>query len=211
MYRGNSRGWLFAVWLLVAGLGFSGLCEGADLYRWVDEQGVVHFSDQPPQGTNARSRGNLRILSIPQVPSAAPRERPATEEKKTTTYVVPFQRSAGGMLVNVLVNDRVPAVMIIDTGATMVKLNVRFLRKLGQPLPASPRRQKALTAAGVVDAHEVQVDKIDLHGAIKRDVQASFTDEAHDYPHYDGLLGLSFLSDFRMTIDYKNSVLYLER
>lgn len=211
MHRENSGAWLLAVWLLVVGLGFSEPCDGADLYRWVDEQGVVHFSDQPPPASSVRSGESLRILSIPQAPPVPSRERPGTEEKKTTTYVVPFQRSAGGMLVNVLINDRVPAVMIVDTGATMVKLNVKLLRKLDQPLPASPRRQKALTAAGVVDAQEVHVEKIDLNGAVKRGVQASFTDEAHDSPYYDGLLGLSFLSDFRMTVDYENSVMYLER
>jgi predicted aspartyl protease len=101
--------------------------------------------------------------------------------------------------------------MIVDTGASVVKINVGLLKKLNQPPSATFRKGKALTAAGVVDAHEVFLGKIDLGGAVKRNVRAGFSHEAHDNPYCDGLLGLSFLSDFRMTIDYEKNVIHLQR
>jgi len=192
-----------AVWFFV---GHMDSPSAAELYRWIDRDGVVHFSDQAP----APAAGNgkpVQVLEIPDPPAppAAAAMQPDGE------YVVPFQRAYGGMLVNVLFNDRVPAKMIVDTGATTVKINVSLLRKLNQDLPVNLKKRKARTAAGVIDMLEIVIEKIDLGGAVKRDVRASFTDEAYDYPHYDGLLGLSFLSDFKMTIDYEHNLIHLVR
>ena len=177
----------------------------ADLYRWADDDGVVHFSDQPPPAS-AKER-KVQVTRIPERP--APAALPAAEAVGGE-YVIPFQRAYGGMLVNVIFNDQVPAKMIVDTGATTVKINVDLLRKLNQPVPSDLRKRKVMTAAGVIEAQELLIEKIDLGGAVKKDVPASFSDEAHDYPHYDGLLGLSFLSDFKMTIDYEKKLIHLK-
>jgi len=177
----------------------------AELYRWTDENGVIHFSDQPPPPSTTKEKA-VQVLKM-----AAPSLLSSAKEEGGKEYVIPFQRAHGGMVVNVMVNDRVPARMVVDTGATTVKVNVGLLKRLGQYTPAEGRKRKAWTAAGVIDAQEVTIEKIDLGGAVKRDVAASFTDEAHDYPHYDGLLGLSFLSDFKMTIDYEKNIIHLKR
>lgn len=41
--------------LLTAGLlvGLSPMCMAGQIYKWVDDQGVTHFSAQPPQGAEA--------------------------------------------------------------------------------------------------------------------------------------------------------------
>lgn len=176
----------------------------ADIYRWTDDRGVTHISDQPP--SEGSQNKPVRIIKMPN--QGGPQISHPTESRD---FVIPFQRAYGGMLVQVVLNDHLPARMIVDTGATTVKVNVKLLRKLNQALPANPRKGRAETAAGMVIATEVFIDKIDLGGAVKNQVQASFTDEAHDYPNYDGLLGLSFLSDFKMTIDYDNNVIHLRR
>jgi clan AA aspartic protease (TIGR02281 family) len=177
----------------------------ADLYRWTDQKGVVHFADQPPR---ASTLGDKDI----KVSIAPGRLQPSEEmDRQKREHMIPFKRIYGGMLVDVIINDRLPARMILDTGATTVKLNVSLLKRLNQSLPAHPRKGKALTAAGVVDVHELFIEKIDVGGAVKRNVQASFIDEIYDYPLYDGLLGLSFLSDFKMTVDYDNNVILLRR
>ncbi|MEX3773867.1 DUF4124 domain-containing protein [Pseudomonas sp. MYb118] len=42
---------------LTAGLliGLSPMCMAAQIYKWVDEQGVTHFDAQPPQGRSAET------------------------------------------------------------------------------------------------------------------------------------------------------------
>lgn len=193
-----------AVWLLILmNIILTDLPAAADIYRWTDDTGVTHISDQPPPA-GTRNDG-VRVTKMPEKGG----QPPSAEKRENQDMVIPFQRAYGGMLVQVVLNDHLPAKMLVDTGATTVKINVRLLKQLNQELPANPRKGRAMTAAGVVEAQEVFIEKIDLGGAVKYNVQASFTDETYDYPNYDGLLGLSFLSDFRMTIDYEKNLIYL--
>jgi len=179
------------------------LVMGADVYRWMDEDGVAHFSDQPPPPSLSKSR-SVTVSKVPEYYTKA-------MEDDRREYVIPFERAYGGILVNVLINDHLPAKLVLDTGSSSVKLNVGLIKKLNQRLPANPRKGKTMTAAGVVETREIFIEKIDLGGAVKKEVQASYMDEAYDFPYYDGLLGLSFLSDFKMTIDHQKNVIHLWR
>jgi clan AA aspartic protease (TIGR02281 family) len=195
----------YAVFLLSIFLVSPDWLVSADLYRWTDLNGVVHFSDQPPQISTSGGK-DVKVSIVPERLQSSD-----GVDGQRREHVIPFKRTYGGMLVDVVINDRVPAKMILDTGATTVKLNVSLLKKLNQTLPVHPRKGKALTAAGVVDVHELFIEKIDVGGAVKRNVQASYIDETYDFPYYDGLLGLSFLSDFKMTVDYDHNVILLRR
>ena len=198
------NGVMFSIWILILMSSIQAdLTVAADIYRWTDEAGVTHISDQPPP---AGTRNDA--VRVTKMPGKEGQPSPS-EKRESPDIVVPFQRAYGGMLVQVVLNDHLSARMLVDTGATTVKINVNLLKQLNQDLPANPRTGKAMTAAGVVEAKEVFLEKIDLGGAVKHNVQASFTDESHDNPNYDGLLGLSFLSDFRMTIDYEKNLIYL--
>jgi clan AA aspartic protease (TIGR02281 family) len=176
-----------------------------DFYRWTDENGKKHITDQPPplSGSTTKNIEIIKYLSRP--PAVA---QPG--EVQIREFIVPFQRAYGGMVVDVVFNGLVHAKMLVDTGATTLKINVKLLRKLNQSTFSSKKR-KTITAAGVVDANEIIIEKVDMGGAVKRDVAASFTDESYDTPFYDGLLGLSFLSDFKMTIDYEKNLIHLMR
>lgn len=52
------------------------LGEGA--YRWVDENGVIHYSDVPHPGAELIDLGEVQTFSAPQAPAAAPSDRPAS-------------------------------------------------------------------------------------------------------------------------------------
>ena len=190
----------FTALILCAFLAYADLSMSTDLFRWTDVDGVTHFSDQPPPTVSTKEK-TVKFSKIP--------ERSSSRSQRE--YMIPFEKIYGGMLVEVLINDRVPAKLIVDTGATTVIINQRLLKKLNLQLPPDVRKGKAMTAAGVVDAQEVFIDKIDLGGAVKKDVQAAFINQAYDNPYYDGLLGLSFLSEFKMTIDYEKNVIHLTR
>ena len=58
---------------ILSGLMFLILCTApayAALYKWVDEQGNVHYSDQAPSGKTKSDT----TLNIPNQPAAAPAE-----------------------------------------------------------------------------------------------------------------------------------------
>lgn len=56
--------------LLVAALFCSGL-SAAQVYKWVDEDGVVHFSDQPRPGAE-----EIELAPAPSIPAAPPARTP---------------------------------------------------------------------------------------------------------------------------------------
>ncbi|VVO10789.1 DUF4124 domain-containing protein [Pseudomonas fluorescens] len=61
------RTFFFTASLLI---GLSPLCMAAQIYKWVDAQGVTHFDAQPPQGQEATT---VTPSPPPGKPTAAPR------------------------------------------------------------------------------------------------------------------------------------------
>jgi len=171
-----------------------------DLYRWVDEEGVSHYSDEPPTPSSTKGQ-NIPFRTIKQ-PSS---------NQDFKEYIIPFEPIGQGMLVHVMINNYIPAKMLVDTGATAIKINVKLLNQLNQDIPEDRRRGYVSTAGGMKVAEEVFIDKIDVGGAVKENVRAFFMHESYDDTHFDGLLGMSFLSDFQMTVDYKNNQIHLKR
>jgi len=171
-----------------------------DLYRWVDEEGVSHYSDDPPP-TSPTKGNNIPFKTI----------RQPSSQRDFREYIIPFEPIGQGMLVDVMINGYIPARMLVDTGATAIKINVKLLNQLNQDIPEDRRRGYVSTAGGMKVAEEVFIDKIDVGGAVKENVRAFFMHESYDDTHFDGLLGMSFLSDFQMTVDYKNNQIHLKR
>lgn len=80
--------------------------------------------------------------------------------------------------------------VVVDTGASVVALNLATARKLGIAPPASAFRHSLQTANGTVDAAMVTLADIRLGGVRVRNVQAVILpDSALDV----NLLGMSFL------------------
>jgi clan AA aspartic protease (TIGR02281 family) len=174
---------------------------GGDLYRWVDEDGVSHYSDEPPVTPPPKGK-NIRVKTLRQHSSSS---------REPKEFIIPFEPSGQGMLVHVMINNYIPARMLVDTGATAIKINVNLLKQLNQDIPEDRRRGYVSTAGGVIKAEEVFIERIDVGGAVKENVRAIYMHESYDDVYFDGLLGMSFLSDFQMTVDYKNNQIHLKR
>ncbi len=66
------------------------------------------------------------------------------------------------------------------------------------------------TANGVVNAPVTSLDSITVGGMEIRDLATAVHDAVPD-PQVAGLLGLNFLSNFRMDIDTQKGMLHLEK
>ena len=66
------------------------------------------------------------------------------------------------------------------------------------------------TANGIIQAPLVNLSSIDVGGLQVKDLTAAVHDVFPD-ASISGLLGLNFLSNFRMDIDTQNGVLHLEK
>jgi hypothetical protein len=64
--------------ILVAAVAVTAICAGAyaekTVYKWVDEDGVAHFSDSPPAESNP---GDTETLTIPKTPPSVAPVQPA--------------------------------------------------------------------------------------------------------------------------------------
>jgi clan AA aspartic protease (TIGR02281 family) len=112
-----------------------------------------------------------------------------------------FPAARPGHVVEVPVTiNNISATFILDTGATFVVLKDSFAKKAGIDLDESAS-VRLLTANGVVDGKRGRAATIQLRSLKATGVPVVIeADNAAAY-RADGLLGLSFLSRFNVTID----------
>jgi aspartyl protease family protein len=83
-----------------------------------------------------------------------------------------------------------PIKLLVDTGASLVALNLRDARKAGIDTDKLSKNAEVRTAAGRVKAAMALLDKIEIDGVKVEDVQAVVIDEGLEH----SLLGMSFLN-----------------
>ena len=98
------------------------------------------------------------------------------------------------------------AKLLLDIGATTTILSWDILKDIGYDPAISNRRKDVTTANGVIEAPLVKVKEMSI-GQFK----VKNTDViCHDIPELirvDGLLGLNFIENFRVCIDYRKGIL----
>ena len=173
----------------------------ADILRWVDEKGVVHFTDSE---RNVPEKFRTKVTRIK---ASGP---PAPPASSSTAASVPFQKRGELMAVQATLNDKTPANFIVDTGASYTTISQATARQLDIDLEKDYPILHFQTANGVIQAPLVSVQSIEVGGLKLKNISVAVHDVFSD-PAVTGLLGLNFLSQFRVDIDSKNSMLNLER
>jgi clan AA aspartic protease (TIGR02281 family) len=96
--------------------------------------------------------------------------------------------------------------VVLDTGAVYTVIAWDVAKDIGYDPAISERRMPIVAANGVIEAPLITVKSIHV-----ADLQAEAIDViCHDIPEItgiEGLLGLSFLKDFRTLIEYTTGVL----
>lgn len=206
--------------LLVALLLASGSGWGGEIYRYTDDRGRLHFTEDlskvPPRyREQARAAGwdghpsrYQRIASDPPPETVPGGGQPPPAGlgpgagARPRAVRVRVRRAGAGMLVRVRLDGRVEAPFLIDTGASDVVIPASVARELG--LTGSGRTQVYRTANGLVEQPVVRLRSVDLGGAVARDVPASVSPSMEV-----GLLGLSFFNRFTYQIDAAAGVVTL--
>lgn len=119
----------------------------------------------------------------------------------------PFDTGPGGafVLLAARVNDRGPYRFLVDTGASTTAIAPRVARELG--LSGTPA--EALGVMGKLAAESFVLDRLEVAGRVVTDLEAGSID-VFDYTSQaagttvDGILGYTFLRQFRVVLDYPN-------
>jgi clan AA aspartic protease (TIGR02281 family) len=177
----------------------------ADYYRWTDEKGVTHITDNlhnvPPQ-----FRGKVDRMATPENRRVAEPEIKPPPRKAS----IPIERHGQVVVIQATLNNKRAAKFVVDTGASYTLISKALARELSIEVGANTKTLPFQTANGVVNAPVTSLDSIMVGGMEVRDLPTAVHDAVPD-PQVAGLLGLNFLSNFRMDIDTEKGVLHLER
>lgn len=170
----------------------------ADIYRWTDALGDVHFSDTPDRSAHNLKKvtaGHINVIKNPEINIARLNQQ------------VPFKEVNGNMVVQGSVNGT-PMNFIVDTGASLVVITPTVAKRAGIDTSSAPR-VKLETANGNVQAPAVQIGSLDVASFSLKQVRAAVVRVSPDA--HTGLLGMSFLSHFHMQVDHQHHMLILEQ
>jgi predicted aspartyl protease len=181
-----------------------------EYYRWVDDRGAVHFTDNIysiPEKFRAQAEKRLPPASGQPAPLLPERRSGPSEPRQ---FVVPFTRTEGNhILVDGIVNGRSKVKFILDTGA------------FGSTIPRSMAAQSGIdldkglliTTGGVGGAVEVplvEIDSINVGGAEVKNLEITIQDLPFGAIGPVGLLGADFLLEYRVEIQYAQNQVVLE-
>jgi len=178
---------------LVLALALTPAIAAGQIYRWVDERGVVHYVeglDSVPQ----RYRATAQPLRLPKSPSS-----PTTPAGGMTPGITKIAFTPGSpILVSAKLNGSGPVALILDTGADRTVVAPGVLQKVGVSL-TPVRRTEMKGVTGTVEVDLVQVGLVEVGEAKAGPLLVA----AHDaeIKGADGLLGRDFLDQFKVTID----------
>ncbi len=192
---------------------------GAEIYRWRDAQGQLHFAqelNQVPPAHRAEARSSLGANSSPgrvqrySAPPEASDPRTQTQRNAPSAtargriHQIAVTPTASSMRVEVRLNGRVTAPFYVDTGASDVVIPEWVARELGLDL-SQARTGFYGTANGTVQQSLVTLESVELGSARVTSVPASVSPSMQV-----GLLGLSFFNHFRYRIDPASGSIVLE-
>jgi len=174
----------------------------AQMYRWIDERGVAHFSDgidSVPENYRATAVP-LGLRNAPPSPSGpAGTGAPASGAGSTEIRFVKGQ----AIVVNATINGGTLVRLMLDTGADRTVINPRALAAAGVSLTQGQAGQ-IRGATGTANVQSAVLDSLEIGGAKVSRLLVI----AHDIEHgtLDGLLGRDFLDQFRVSIDSDSGV-----
>ncbi len=195
----------------IALLGLATAPAAAEVYRWTDEQGRIHFSQSLEQvpaslreealaGASEASREPSAVQTYPSA-KAEPRRRAAGA---AGALRIPFERHGTLMKVEARVNDQFDVPFYVDTGASGVALPRALVERLGIALGPDTPSALVMTANGSVRVPVVRLASVELGGARVEELEALVIPAMEI-----GLLGGSFFNHFVYAVDAAQGVISL--
>jgi clan AA aspartic protease (TIGR02281 family) len=183
----------------------------ADIYRWTDADGVTHLSDAPPAAASHRPNAvTVRTYSEPQRETKGS-PAPSPDEHRGEA-VIPFTKNSGGIIVvDALINRSVPARLVVDTGASVITITEELARRLSHSALSSPEAVTIEGLGGTMQGRSILIPRLDVGNVGRDHVPAVVMSGGSGFRGpFDGLLGMNFLGEFELAVDYENNRIVLK-
>jgi len=174
----------------------------AEMYKWVDEKGTVHFTDDI-SSIPEKYRENVEERKTPKgMPDQQLTEKPAPSPTPKSSepqgFEVNLVRRHELWLSEVLLNNRIRSYFIVDTGASFTLINTQMANELGLNINETTPFIPIYTASQLIFTPLVTLKSIRVGEAEVENVDVLI----HNLPsNAAGLLGNSFLNKFRVVLD----------
>lgn len=134
-------------------------------------------------------------------------------EEERRPKKIEFSQDKPFIILDVTLNKKVEASLVLDTGSSVILLRKNIAEKLGIDLEKVKTDAKLILADGrQVNAKNIILESVKAQGVEAKNVEATIIlDEVEDLGFGDGLLGMSFLKRFNFKVDQKNKKLILEK
>ena len=137
--------------------------------------------------------------------------RLAELEEDFTTHLIDYRDAGDAIVVEALVNDAVKVHLVLDTGATVTVISKDAADRIGLDTAHGGAPVSSTMADGsVVSARGFTVPRLKV-GDVEVTDSAVEVLGTGSWTHEDGLLGMSFLKRFLVTIDKRNNKLILQQ
>lgn len=189
------------------------------IYRWVDENGQLHFSDSPHNAPVDRReqakeyKPNSSSLSItennPQpttTPSTDNNDELVDEGLARDSISIPYTAKEGAanrVIIDITFNDSVTAPILVDTGSPGLIITTELATQLG--LFEQEGSQLMVLISGIggqQTAIRTIVEKLSIDKITEEFVPAHIVPKMSNA--YQGLIGMDILANYRLTIDTSN-------
>jgi clan AA aspartic protease (TIGR02281 family) len=173
------------------------------LGRWneaVDEYERV-LQLRPPEQVALATKGALKSL-LPLTRRGA-----ASVSVDRDVSTIRLDRSRGGWIADVVLNDSRRARFLVDTGASVTVLSPDLADALGIAPSTRGRVMRLQTIAGETEAPIVMIPSLRVGELEARDVIAVI----HETVGLDGILGNTFLARYTVTLDARQGLLTVRR
>jgi clan AA aspartic protease (TIGR02281 family) len=181
-----------------------------EMYRWVDEKGTAHFTDDlsnipEKYREDVETRKPSKETPIPQPQRKA---EPSLPEKTSEPEGVTVDLAQKGdvSVTEVVLNERMKQHFVVDTGSSFTVISRQAARELGITIDESTPLIPIATASSVVINPLVTLESIRVGEAKVENVDVL----VHNLPGGPaGLLGNSFLNKFKVVLDSINGKMTL--
>jgi hypothetical protein len=172
---------------------------GAEIYFWVDDQGIQNYTAQL-ENIPEPYRSTAQLLSLPPAPAEPTPDPIAPDFAK-----IPFSPGSP-VLVKAGINGLGTATLILDTGAERTIISPAVVARLGLSLENEPpvilKGVTGMGSAGKVWVKFIEIERIKVGPLLIAVYDAELKGA-------DGLLGRDFLSHLNVTIDSKEKTVTL--
>jgi hypothetical protein len=196
------------------------LSSGGEIYKWVDDDGTVHMTDNPASvPPKYKNQSQKKTLQTTAEPEAAQEFRSASEIESATgsspdlkRIALPFKAfegSARRIILPVTFNNSVTAQLLLDTGAPGLTIAPKLADRLGL-INEKDGNLRIMTGGigGTVPAMLAIVDSVSVGEARGEFLPALITEIPSD--EFEGLVGMDFMANYRISIDNEKHVIVFD-